>query len=99
MSQRDETLVRQLQAAYGALTAAQVAVENALTALTLAEPVEPEPEPERELADGRGDDDTGCAHELQNASTMGMEPRSYCARCRHFVYPDGSVEPAVINGG
>lgn len=77
---------QQLRAAYGALVAAQVAVETALAALETEAPAPDQP---------AGHPEVQCDHpNAQNASAMGGRPRRYCADCRNFVAPDGTTLPA-----
>lgn len=74
---------RQLQAAYASLTAAQIAIETALSAA-----VEPLAAPVEELVTPR------CSHSnRQSASTFNTPARDYCKDCQSFVYPDGRIEP------
>lgn len=76
---------RQVQAAYAALTAAQLALEAILEAAPAARPAPPEPIDE--------DAEPACPHSNREpASTMMTEPRDYCRDCRSFVYADGRVE-------
>lgn len=74
---------RQLDAAYGALTAAQAAIEALARELARSEPEAPV-----QPAEGR------CEHRrAEPASTMGGTLRMYCRDCMSWVYPDGRVEP------
>ena len=81
-------LETKLRAAYGALSAAQVAVEECLELIAEARSRRPEI--------GPGPAATGdCQHEdLQDATVMGMPPRSYCRKCRSFIGPGGEATPA-----